>query len=60
MKKRILIVVAAVAVLAAAVIGGGAAYVHSLQDNGRFLSGTLVDQVDVSGKTPEEARDLFT
>lgn len=60
MKKRIFIVVAAVVVLAAAVIGGGAVYVHSLLDNGRFLSGTLVDDVDVSGKTPEEAKDYFT
>lgn len=59
MKKRILVGIAAIAVLAAALIGGGYAYVHSLQDNGRFLSGTLVDGVDVSGKTPEQARDFF-
>ena len=57
MKKRILVGIAAIAVLAAALIGGGYAYVHSLQDNGRFLSGTLVDGVDVSGKTPEQASE---
>lgn len=60
MKKGILIGIAAVAVLIAAVIGGGYAYVHSLQNNGRFLSGTMIDGVDVSGKTPEQARDFFT
>ena len=60
MKKGIIIGIAAIAVLAAALIGGGYAYVHSLQDNGRFLSGTLVDGVDVSGKTPGQARDYFT
>lgn len=59
MKKGILFGIAAAVVLAAALIGGGFVYVHSLQDNGRFLSGTLVDGVDVSGKTPEQARDFF-
>lgn len=60
MKKGILIGIAVAAVLIAAMLGGGYAYVHSLQQNGRFLSGTTIDGVDVSGKTPEQARDFFT
>lgn len=60
MKKGILVILAVAAVIVAAVIGGGTAYVHTLQNSGTFLAKTKVNGVDVSGKTPEEAAELFT
>lgn len=62
MNKGLKIGLAAAAVViaaGAAVFGGCNAYLHSLQDNGRFLSRTVINGIDVSGKTPEQAGEYF-
>lgn len=60
MKKGILIGIAVAAVFIAAIIGGGFSYVHSMQNSGTFLRGTIINDVNVSGKNPEQAQELLT
>ncbi len=60
MKKGILIGIAVAAVFIAAIIGGGFSYVHSMQNSGTFLRGTVINDVNVSGKNPEQAQELLT
>lgn len=50
-------IVAAAVVIAGA--GGIAWYMHALQSGGAFLEGTRVNGIDVSGKTPAEAAEVF-
>ena len=60
MKKGILIGIAVAVVFVAAIIGGGFSYVHSMQNSGTFLRGTVINDVNVSGKNPEQAQELLT
>ena len=59
MKKGLLIGLAAAALLLAASVGGGVFYLKSLQNSDRFLLGTVINGVDVSGKTAAQVEEIF-